>query len=102
MKNVPLKWFSTISPPFDRNEPVLIESGDSIVSKLIEFLLEKTQEQMIKGYSIASALETALQIDEVRMYVGYWLDHLTQKLTHITEGKAMIYLSHDCLTAAMT
>ena len=102
MKNVPLKWFSTITPPFDSNEPVLIESGDSIVSKLIEFLLEKTQEQMIKGYSIASALETALQIDEVRMYVGYWLDHLTQKLTHITEGKAMIYLSHDCLTAAMT
>ena len=100
MRNTPLEWFSTVTPPFTSNEPVLIEAEDQTLERLLEFLLEKRQEQDGKGLSEKSALTTALQSEEVRMFVGYWLEHLTTKLYHIANGQAMTYLSYEALQNA--
>lgn len=103
MQNVPIEWYSPLSSPFDSKEPVHIETESSNVQQLIKFLVSKTQEEMNnKGYTMKNGLEITLQTEEVRMYVGYWLEHLTTKLQHFTQGQAMSYLPHESLTTAMT
>ena len=102
MQNVPIEWYSEQASPFDSKEPVLIQTDENNVKQLIKFLVSKTQEEMAKGHAtVKLGLERTLQTEEVRMYVGYWLEHLTTKLKHSAEGKAMSYLPHDSLLKAM-